>query len=66
MPLRGRFLRVMHNEDPVVQLPPDELIVDWHFEHAARMAEPDVCVVFETPVPGNTLDSVFRQNGLCF
>lgn len=27
-----------HHKDPVPQLPPDALIVDWHFEHV----EPEV------------------------
>jgi len=33
-----RFFRVTHHEDPVVQIPPDYLIVDWHFEHV----EPEI------------------------
>lgn len=36
--LGGEFYRVTHHEDPVVQLPPDELIIDWHFEHV----EPEI------------------------
>merc|ERR1712135_75773 len=31
-----RFFRVTHHEDPVVQIPPDYLIVDWHFEHVSQ------------------------------
>ena len=33
-----RFFRVTHHRDPVVQLPPDQLIGDWHFEHV----EPEI------------------------
>jgi len=33
-----RFFRVTHHRDPIVQLPPDQLIVDWHFEHV----EPEI------------------------
>jgi len=35
---RDRSFRVTHHRDPVVQLPPDYLIVDWHFEHV----EPEI------------------------
>merc|ERR1711964_727573 len=27
------FFRVTHHKDPVPQVPPNQLIVDWHFEH---------------------------------
>jgi len=30
----GRAWRVTHSRDPVPQVPPADLIVDWHFEHA--------------------------------
>lgn len=36
--LGGEYYRVTHHKDPIVQLPPDDLIVDWHFEHV----EPEV------------------------
>jgi len=29
----GRNYRVTHSRDPVPQVPPADLIVDWHFEH---------------------------------
>lgn len=29
----GRAWRVTHSRDPVPQVPPADLIVDWHFEH---------------------------------
>merc|ERR1712048_203763 len=35
---KGKAWRVTHAEDPVPQLPPDELIVDWRFEHT----EPEI------------------------
>jgi len=28
-----RFYRLTHHKDPVPQVPPKQLIVDWHFEH---------------------------------
>lgn len=28
-----RFFRVTHHRDPVPQVPPSELVVDWHFQH---------------------------------
>jgi hypothetical protein len=34
----GRFFRVTHHRDPVVQVPPDTLIVNWHYTHV----EPEV------------------------
>merc|ERR1719379_3246086 len=36
--LGGKVWRVTHAKDPVPQVPPDQLIVDWHFEHV----EPEV------------------------
>jgi len=30
---KGVFFRVTHHMDPVVQLPPDQLITNWHFQH---------------------------------
>mmetsp|Transcript_35004 Transcript_35004/g.81203 ORF Transcript_35004/g.81203 Transcript_35004/m.81203 type:complete len:369 (+) Transcript_35004:58-1164(+) len=30
---RGLFYRVTHHMDPVVQLPPTQLITNWHFQH---------------------------------
>jgi len=33
-----RAWRVTHSHDPVPQVPPDSLIVDWHFEHV----EPEI------------------------
>jgi predicted lipase len=36
--LGDRVFRVTHSKDPVPQVPPDSLIVDWHFEHV----EPEV------------------------
>jgi len=35
---RGRAWRVTHAMDPAPQVPPDKLIVDWHFEHV----EPEI------------------------
>jgi hypothetical protein len=34
----SNFYRVTHHRDPVVQVPPDALIVNWHFKHT----EPEV------------------------
>eukprot|EP00451_Oxyrrhis_marina_P006606 CAMPEP_0204303540 /NCGR_PEP_ID=MMETSP0468-20130131/83960_1 /ASSEMBLY_ACC=CAM_ASM_000383 /TAXON_ID=2969 /ORGANISM="Oxyrrhis marina" /LENGTH=449 /DNA_ID=CAMNT_0051282853 /DNA_START=45 /DNA_END=1394 /DNA_ORIENTATION=+ len=34
----SNFYRVTHHRDPVVQVPPDALIVNWHFTHV----EPEV------------------------
>jgi len=31
--LGNRTFRVTHGRDPVPQVPPDQLVVDWHFEH---------------------------------
>jgi hypothetical protein len=36
--LAGKAWRVTHAKDPVPQVPPDQLIVDWHFEHV----EPEI------------------------
>jgi hypothetical protein len=36
--LGNRTFRVTHGRDPVPQVPPDQLVVDWHFEHV----EPEV------------------------
>jgi len=36
--LQGKVWRITHAEDPVPQVPPDQLIVDWRFEHV----EPEI------------------------
>jgi len=46
-------------QDPIVQLPPDELIVDWHFEHV----KPEV--FYNGDVPKGQLECTVADDKKC-
>mmetsp|Transcript_129358 Transcript_129358/g.295154 ORF Transcript_129358/g.295154 Transcript_129358/m.295154 type:complete len:164 (-) Transcript_129358:311-802(-) len=54
-----RFYRVTHHRDPVVQLPPDALIVDWHFDHV----EPEV--FFDGDISGGYVSCSVSDDKKC-